>query len=149
MLVLVGFALVAGLLTILSACVLPIAPVVLSDGVSDGKARPFGVVTGFVVSFVVATLSLSAVVRATGIPPEIPRCASAVILVAFGTIMIVPALHNRFEFRVSGFVSRSNTFRTATNESRRVPQTPRGGSCSREHGTGRRERIATLPKKRL
>ena len=54
MLVLVGFAFIAGMLTILSACVLPIAPVVLSGGLSDAKAPPFGVVTGFVASFVVS-----------------------------------------------------------------------------------------------
>ena len=114
MLALVGFAFVAGIVTILSACVLPVAPVVLSGGVSDGKARPFGVVTGFVAGFVVFTLTLSAVVQATGISPVIPRYVAAVILVAFGITMIVPALRNRFELRVSGFVSRSKPFRTAT-----------------------------------
>jgi len=105
--VLVGFAFISGIITILSPRILPILPVVLSGGVSGGKARPFGVVTGFVASFLFFTLSLSALVKATGVSPEIPRYIALVILVAFGIVMIVPMLRYRFELWVSGFVSRS------------------------------------------
>ena len=111
--VLVGFAFISGIITILSPCILPILPVVLSGGVSGGKARPFGVVTGFVASFLFFTLSLSALVKATDVSPEIPRYIALVILVAFGIVMIVPMLRYRFELWVSGFVSRSKGSRAA------------------------------------
>ena len=112
--VLVGFAFISGIITILSPCILPILPVVLSGGVSGGKARPFGVVTGFVASFLFFTLSLSALVKATGVSPEIPRFIALVILVAFGIVMIVPMLRYRFELWLSGFVSRSKGSRAAS-----------------------------------
>ena len=43
------FALVAGAGTALSPCVLPVLPAVLSAGVTGGRRRPLGVVTGIVV----------------------------------------------------------------------------------------------------
>ena len=116
--VLVGFAFISGIITILSPCILPILPVVLSGGVSGGKARPFGVVTGFVASFLFFTLSLSTLVKATGVSPEIPRYIALVILVAFGIVMIVPMLRYRFELWVSGFVSRSKGSRAASQQAR-------------------------------
>lgn len=112
MAVLIGFAFLSGVITILSPCILPILPAILSGGVSGGKARPFGIVTGFIASFVLFTLSLSAIVQATGLSPEIPRYFAVVILVLFGIVMIVPALRNRFELGVSGIVARSKGLQT-------------------------------------
>lgn len=40
MLLLLGFAFLAGIVTILSPCILPVLPVVLSSGVTGGKKRP-------------------------------------------------------------------------------------------------------------
>lgn len=44
---LVLFAFLGGMVTILSPCILPILPIVLSGSVTGGKERPWGVVTGF------------------------------------------------------------------------------------------------------
>jgi hypothetical protein len=52
------FALVAGAGTALSPCVLPILPAVLSAGVTGGRRRPLGVVTGLALSFTFATVGL-------------------------------------------------------------------------------------------
>ena len=67
MLLLILFAFLAGIVTILSPCILPILPVVLSGSVGGGKRRPFGIVAGFVASFTFFTLFLSLIVKATGI----------------------------------------------------------------------------------
>ena len=66
-------AYLGGVLTIVSPCILPVLPIVLSGGVGGGKARPFGVLAGFVVSFTAFTLSLSAIVQAIGIPVDALR----------------------------------------------------------------------------
>ncbi len=63
MTVLIGFAFLAGMVTILSPCILPVLPIVLSGGVGAGRARPLGVLAGFVASFTAFTLALSAIVR--------------------------------------------------------------------------------------
>ena len=46
MVALIAFAFVAGAATALSPCVLPVLPVVLSAGLSGGRRRPLGIVTG-------------------------------------------------------------------------------------------------------
>ncbi len=101
MIVLLGFAFVSGVITILSPCILPVLPIVLSGGVGGGKARPFGVLTGFVVSFTAFTLALSAIVQALGIPVDALRIAAVVLIVIFGLVMFVPWLRDRFEMLAS------------------------------------------------
>ena len=100
MLVLLPFAFLSGLVTILSPCILPVLPVVLSGSVG-GKSRPFGVITGFVVSFSVFTLVLSSIVQALNIPPDALRVAAVVLILLFGLVMLVPRLRDGFEMLAS------------------------------------------------
>ena len=106
MIVLLAFAFVSGVITILSPCILPVLPIVLSGGVGGGKARPFGVLVGFVVSFAAFTLALSAIVQALGIPVDALRIAAVVLIVAFGLVMLVPWLRDRFEVLASRIARR-------------------------------------------
>lgn len=91
MLILILFSFFAGIVTILSPCILPILPIVLSGGITGGSKRPLGVVTGFVVSFTFFTLFLSALVRATGISADSLRFVSVIVVAAFGVSLLVPS----------------------------------------------------------
>jgi cytochrome c biogenesis protein CcdA/thiol-disulfide isomerase/thioredoxin len=106
MIVLLAFAFVSGVITILSPCILPVLPIVLSGSVGGGKARPFGVLAGFVVSFTAFTLALSAIVQALGIPVDALRIVAVVLIVAFGLVMLVPWLRDRFEMFASRIARR-------------------------------------------
>ena len=97
MVALLAFAFISGIVTILSPCILPVLPVILSGTTGRGKARPYGILAGFVVSFVVFTLALSALVNAFGISPDALRVVAVVILALFGLIMLVPRLGTGFE----------------------------------------------------
>lgn len=108
MIVLLAFAFVSGVITILSPCILPVLPIVLSGGVGGGKARPFGILAGFVVSFTVFTLTLSAIVQAIGIPVDTLRIVAVVLIVLFGVVMLVPWLRDRFEMFTSRIASRGS-----------------------------------------
>jgi cytochrome c biogenesis protein CcdA len=101
MAILIAFAFLSGVITILSPCILPLLPILLSGGVSGGRARPFGVITGFVVSFTVFTLSLSAIVQALHIPADALRIAAVVLIALFGLVMLVPRLSAWFELAAS------------------------------------------------
>lgn len=94
LLLLVAFA--GGLLTVLSPCVLPVLPVLLS-GTVGGRGRPLGIVAGFVGSFVLFTLFLSTVVSALHLSSELLRWAAIALLLVFGVTLMVPALHAGFE----------------------------------------------------
>jgi cytochrome c biogenesis protein CcdA/thiol-disulfide isomerase/thioredoxin len=97
MAILLVFAFVSGVITILSPCILPVLPIVLSGSVGGGKARPFGIISGFVVSFTVFTLALSAIVQAIGISPDALRYVAVVLIGLFGLVMLIPPLGTAFE----------------------------------------------------
>jgi len=109
MIVLLAFAFFSGVITILSPCILPVLPIVLSGGVGGGKARPFGVLAGFVVSFTAFTLALSAIVQALGIPVDALRIVAVVLIILFGVVMLVPWLTLRFEMLTSRIGRRSGS----------------------------------------
>lgn len=90
MLLLILFAFIAGIVTILSPCILPVLPFILSGSTAEDKARPWGVVLGFVASFTFFTLFLTTIVRATGLSADVLRYSSIVILFLFGLSLIVP-----------------------------------------------------------
>ena len=91
------FALVAGAGTALSPCVLPILPAVLSVGVTGGRRRPLGVVTGLALSFTFATVALVYVIDALGLPDDIARTLAIVVLAGFGISLLVPPIGDRIE----------------------------------------------------
>lgn len=91
MIILIAFAFLAGIVTILSPCILPVLPIVLSSSVdTSGKWRPLGVIIGFITSFTFFTLFLSTIVRLSGIPAESLRFLSIGILIIFGLSLLIP-----------------------------------------------------------
>ncbi|MBP7876131.1 cytochrome c biogenesis protein DipZ [Candidatus Woesebacteria bacterium] len=105
MLLLILFAFFAGLITILSPCILPLLPILLSSADSSGKQRPIGVVTGFVLSFTLFTLFLSTIVRISGIPGDSLRIVAMVVLVFFGTSLLLPQFQSLVERLFSRFAN--------------------------------------------
>ncbi len=93
MILLIAFAFLAGVITVLSPCILPILPIILTSsigGVNTGKSRPIGVVTGFILSFTFFTLFLSTIVRLSGVPAETLRFVSVLVVAGFGVSLLVP-----------------------------------------------------------
>ena len=111
MILLIFFAFLGGVVTILSPCILPILPVVLSGTVGEGKRKPIGIITGFVLGFTFFTLFLSAIVQATGLSADVLRNVSVFILILFGLSLLIPSLQKRMErffSRISGRISSGN-----------------------------------------
>ena len=102
---LITFAFMAGVVTVLSPCILPVLPVVLSGSVDGGKSRPWGIIAGFITSFTVFTLTLGLITRALGIPADALRILAGITILVFGIVMIVPSLKERF----SSFASTLST----------------------------------------
>src|SRR5262245_23840354 len=95
MFLLIAFAFLAGVVTILSPCILPILPIVLSSSVdTTGKRRPLGVVVGFVISFTFFTLFLASIVTALHIPADSLRVVAVIVLTFFGLSLFVPSVQN-------------------------------------------------------
>jgi cytochrome c biogenesis protein CcdA/thiol-disulfide isomerase/thioredoxin len=103
-LLLILFALIAGIGTALSPCVLPVLPAVLAGGITGGRGRPLGVATGLVLSFTFATVALIYLLDALGLPADFARNLAIATLALFGVTLLVPALSDRVEAGLSRLV---------------------------------------------
>ena len=104
MIILLLFAFIAGIVTILSPCVFPVLPFLLAAGAGGAKRRPIGIVAGFVVSFTFFTLTLTSLVKVSGISANGLRIFSIVILGFFGLSILVPKLLYYFELLTTKIV---------------------------------------------
>lgn len=83
----VALAFVAGLLTALSPCVLPLLPLVMGSA-SRSRYGPAALAAGFVATFTVLGVGIAALGMALGLSDTIVRRTSAALLVAAGVLMI-------------------------------------------------------------
>ena len=91
-----GLALLAGSLSVLSPCVLPLLPIVLGTAASEHRLGPVALAAGLAISFTAIGLFVAAVGFAMGLDTDVFRAVSAVLLIAVGAILLVPALQQRF-----------------------------------------------------
>src|SRR5512132_3662525 len=92
MVVLLGIAFLAGVITAVSPCVLPVLPIVLAGGATGGRRRPYAVVAGLVVSFTAFTLAATALLSALGLPDDLLRNIAIAIVLLVGLSLLVPPL---------------------------------------------------------
>ncbi|WP_165215065.1 cytochrome c biogenesis CcdA family protein [Affinirhizobium pseudoryzae] len=89
------FATLAGMLSILSPCVLPLVPIVLSTAASRHRFGPAALAGGLAVSFVAVGLFVALVGFGLGLDLGVFRSTGAVIMILIGTVMILPSLQAR------------------------------------------------------
>jgi cytochrome c biogenesis protein CcdA len=95
MFILIAIGFLAGVATVLSPCILPILPIMLSGAVG-GKNKPYGILTGFVLSFATFTVLATFIVRSLGIDLEILRYVAAAILIVMGALLLFPKVQYKF-----------------------------------------------------
>jgi cytochrome c biogenesis protein CcdA/thiol-disulfide isomerase/thioredoxin len=89
---LIAVAVVAGLATFLSPCVLPVIPVIAAASSTGGRRRPIGIAVGLCAAFVVFTLTASRLLSALGLPQDLLRNLAIALLALVGAILLVPPL---------------------------------------------------------
>jgi cytochrome c biogenesis protein CcdA/thiol-disulfide isomerase/thioredoxin len=87
--ILLGVAFVAGVITSLSPCVLPVLPLILAGGASStDRWRPYVIIAGLILSFTVFTLAGGALLSALGLPEDLLRdLAIAAMLVMAASLL--------------------------------------------------------------
>src|ERR1700691_4006005 len=101
MLILLGFAILAGAGTALSPCALPVLPALLSAGGVGGRRRPLGIVLGLSITFTVTIVGLASVVDGVGLGSDPLRDLAIAVLLVFGLALIVPGMSDRLEAPLS------------------------------------------------
>src|SRR5438552_15652011 len=101
MIVLLGFAVLAGAGTALSPCVLPVLPALLSAGGVGGRRRPLGIVLGLSITFTVTIVGVAKVVDGVGLGSDPLRDVAIVVLLAFGLALLAPGIAAQLEAPLS------------------------------------------------
>ena len=95
----------AGALSTLSPCVLPLLPILIATALTRHRLGPLALAVGLTVSFTGVGLFIATVGASIGLDTQALRTAAAVLLIAFGVILLVPALQMRFAAATSGIAS--------------------------------------------
>ncbi len=97
-----GLSILAGILSTLSPCVLPLVPILVGTALTAHRLGPLFLAFGLALSFTVVGLFLATVGVMLGLDQELFRNVAAVLLIGFGLILLSGRLHQRFIFATSG-----------------------------------------------
>jgi cytochrome c biogenesis protein CcdA len=101
-----GLGLIAGALSTLSPCVLPLVPVLVATAVNAHRWGALALGLGLTLSFAIIGMFLATLGASLGLDPDTFRFAGAVILAVFGFVLVVPRLQDLFA-HATGFLSNS------------------------------------------
>jgi len=91
----IGLAFLAGVLSVLSPCVLPLLPIVLGTAQSEHRLGPVALASGLALSFTIIGLFVATIGFAIGLDTDVFRAISAMLLIGVGVILLVPRLQEQ------------------------------------------------------
>jgi cytochrome c biogenesis protein CcdA len=103
-----ALSVVAGALTTLSPCVFPLLPVIVGGAVQRHRAAPVAMGAGMAITFMLIGLLVGGLGGTLSLAPDDVRRVGAGLLVAFGGVMLVPALERRFSNLMTPLASSAN-----------------------------------------
>ena len=89
-----GLAFLAGLLSVLSPCVLPLLPLVLGAAASEHRFGPAALAAGLALSFVGIGLFVATIGFGLGLDAGLFRIGAAILMVLLGIVLLAPAAQN-------------------------------------------------------
>ena len=89
-------AFLAGLLTTLSPCVLPLIPIVLAGAVAEHRLAPLALAGGLALSFTAIGLFVATIGFSLGLDLELFRKIAATLMIAVGLVLLVPRFQMQF-----------------------------------------------------
>ena len=105
-----GLSFVAGALSTLSPCVLPILPIVLASAASEHWLAPAALAGGLALSFTAIGLFVATLGFAIGLDGDVFRIIVALLLVVIGIVLAAPSLQERFSVAASPLGNWVNRF---------------------------------------
>ena len=87
-----SLAALAGVLSVLSPCVLPLLPIVLGAAAAEHRLAPAALALGVAVSFTALGLFVATIGFAIGLDADWFRNVAAVLILALGLLLLVPRL---------------------------------------------------------
>jgi cytochrome c biogenesis protein CcdA/thiol-disulfide isomerase/thioredoxin len=101
-----AIAFLAGVVTAISPCVYPVLPIIFAGGASGGRRRPYAIIAGLVVTFVLSLLFVGWVLDQLGLPQDFLRKVSIGFLLLFAATLVFPPLARAVERPLLRFTRR-------------------------------------------
>lgn len=86
----------AGVLSTLSPCVLPLLPILMATAVAQHRFGPLALAAGLTLSFTLVGVFIAALGASIGLDQGVLRQGGALLLIGFALVLLVPALQTRF-----------------------------------------------------
>jgi cytochrome c biogenesis protein CcdA len=96
-----GLSFLAGVLSTLSPCVLPLVPILMGSAASTHRFGTFALVGGLMLSFTVIGVGLGSLGGTIGLEPGTLRVVGGLLLILFGAVLFSSRLQDRFSAAVS------------------------------------------------
>jgi len=97
-----GLSFVAGILSTLSPCVLPLIPILVGTALSAHRWGPVALAFGLALSFTIVGLFLATIGSAIGLDQALFRNVAAVLLIVFGVVLLSGRLQQQFASATAG-----------------------------------------------
>ena len=101
-----GYA--AGLLTLINPCVLPVLPIVLASALQASRFGPLTLAAGLSLGFVAVGLGVAALGQAAGLGPDAVARGGALVMAAFGLVLLLPVANRGFSYGAAGLAARAD-----------------------------------------
>lgn len=105
-----GLAFVAGNLSTLSPCVLPLIPILIGTALAGHRLGPLALGSGLALSFATTGTLLASLGNVFDFDPDILRLFSAWLLLAFGLVLLSTWLQQRFSVATSWLGNTGNSW---------------------------------------
>lgn len=96
-----GLSFLAGVLSTLSPCVLPLIPILMGSAASSHRYGTFALVGGLMLSFTMIGVGLGSLGGTIGLEQDTLRVTGGVLLIVFGAVLFSSRLQDRFSAAVS------------------------------------------------
>jgi cytochrome c biogenesis protein CcdA len=103
------FAFIAGVLSTLSPCVLPLIPIIIGAAANQHRLGPFALAGGLAISFALIGTGLASLGSSIGLAQDSFRLIAAIIMGMIGIVLLSSALQERLAVAMSGFSGAGNT----------------------------------------
>ena len=103
-----GLGYLAGLLSTLSPCVLPLVPILIATAAAAHVLGPYALALGLMLSFSLVGIFLATLGASLGFEQEAFRMAAALILIGFGVVLLSTRLQERVATATSGLSAAGN-----------------------------------------
>jgi len=90
------FGYIAGLLTLINPCVLPVLPIILASAMQAGRHGPLAIAAGMCLSFVTLGMLIATFGHTIGLTENLMSQIGAVMMMVFGTVLLIPKLDMAF-----------------------------------------------------